>query len=187
MTTYLRIFSFSFYVIAGIGLFNYVIDPYGIFNTVKINGINYPKSEAQNYEKLVKAYLMADIKPDAVVLGTSRVGFGISPESKFWKATGRKYNLSIADGSIYVTRRFLEHAIAIHVPRQVIIGLDFFAFNAETTNSNDSSKELLAITNTGEVNHDYMRHILLSSLFCMARSSAQLKQLTNAGIPSYRS
>ncbi len=177
MSPFLKIFSSSFLIIAVIGVFNFIVDPYGIYNTVHITGFNSPKSEAQNYEKLVKAYLVADIKPDAIAMGTSRVGYGIDPESKYWSGDGTKFNLSIGAGSVYITRRFLEHAIAIHVPDKLIMGLDFFAFNAKNKIASDYSDALLAIDKKGDFNKSYKWHILLSSILSYSATKTSINTI----------
>lgn len=180
MTPFLRIFSYSLLILALLVAFNFVVDPYGIYNAVHMSGVNYPKSEAQNYEKLVKAYLASDIKPESIAMGTSRVGFGVDPESRSWIGYESRFNLSLADGSVYVTRRFLEHVIAIQAPKQVVIGLDFFAFNAKRKIANDYSDELLAVNRNGAVNEKYKRHIILSTLLSYSTIKNSIKAIKNS-------
>ena len=177
MTPFLRVFSYSLLVLALLALFNFIVDPYGIFNSVHVKGVNYPKSVAQNHEKMVKAYLVSEIRPRAVALGTSRVGFGIDPGSSRWDGPGPRFNLSLADGDVYVTRRFLEHAIAINPPKQVVIGLDFFAFNAKRKTAHDYSENLLAVNGVGKNNADYKSNIILSSVMTYSTLKNALKAL----------
>ncbi len=177
MSAFLKIFSFSFIVILILGMFNFFIDPYGIYNDFLVDGINNPKSEAGGHEKFAKAYLVDSIKPEQIALGTSRVGYGINPQSEQWDGDGRKFNLSIADGSIYVARRFLQHAIAIQTPKQLILGLDFFAFNAKIKTAGDSSEALLAITAEGNVNPAYKKQLLLSSILSYSAVRSSIKTI----------
>lgn len=183
MSPFLKIFSYSWLVLVLIGGFNFIVDPYGIFNGVQVAGVNFPKPQAHNHEMLVKSYLVSEVKPDSIALGTSRVGYGIDPRSRSWKGYGSKYNLSMADGSVYVTRRILEHAIAIKMPKQVLIGLDFFAFNAMRKNTNDHTEELLAVKSNGDVNKEYKRHIILSSVLSYSSLKASIKTIRGSREP----
>jgi len=177
MSPFIRIFSYSLPVLVLIGVFNYLVDPYGIYNTLHVNGFNFPKAEAQNYEKLVKAYLVSEIQPDAVVMGTSRAGIGIDSDSELWAGDGAVFNLSIADGNVYVTRRFLQHLIAIRPPKKVVLGLDFFVFNAMRSNANDYSENLLAVDSRGQINDNYKWHIILSSIFSYSAVKTSIKTI----------
>ena len=45
MTPYLKVFAGAFLLLAVIAAFNAAIDPYGIYQLVRSDGINWPKSE----------------------------------------------------------------------------------------------------------------------------------------------
>jgi len=177
MSPFLRIFSLSLPMLALIGMFNFFVDPYGIYNTLHITGLNFPKAEAQNYEKLAKAYLVSEIKPDAVVMGTSRSGVGIDSESDLWGGDGVVFNLSIADGTVYEIRRFLQHLIAIKPPKKLVLGLDFFIFNAFRGKASDYSENLLAVDSAGELNDDFKQYIILSSIFSYSAIKTSIKTI----------
>ena len=97
-----------------LAFFNAIIDSYGLYPLVKIDGVNWPKSQMVKSVKTHKAFRVAQIKPKTVVLGTSRSAFGIDLENDAWRdAFKPRYNLSLAGADMYVTRRFLGHAQTI--------------------------------------------------------------------------
>ena len=113
MSAYLKVFTAGFAALVLVILTNLVVDPYGIYNLFRWEGVNSTRPIMQNHEKLVKAYLTTEkLEPTVVAMGTSRAEFGIDPEYAAWGDDGPRFNLALAGGSIYVTRRFLEHVLA---------------------------------------------------------------------------
>lgn len=145
------------------GIFNIVIDPYGIHNIVKIKGINYPKSEMQSHEKLFKAYVTGKIKPKSIAVGTSRADFGLDPSIDKWGHLQPRYNIALAGGDVYVTRRFMEHVSAVSPISKVVIGLDFFTFNAMRPQAADYNGDILAIRDDGSSNPFFMWDIFFTT------------------------
>lgn len=176
LKTYLFLTAGALVLVAA---FNAVIDPYGIFNIVEIDGLNNPKSEVQNHEKLTKAYRVTRIKPVVVALGTSRTDFGIDPRLF---ATGEEtaYNMAMAGADIYVTRRYLEHVIAVRPIKTLVLGLDFFAFNVAREQAPDFSEDYFLVRRDGSYNWDFKSKIFFSSLFSTSAISDAIKTIKNA-------
>ncbi|MFK5948608.1 MAG: hypothetical protein QM500_07560 [Methylococcales bacterium] len=162
MSIFLKTYLLSFSLLLLLGAFNLIVDPYGIHDIITINGFNSPKSEMQKHEKLFKAYMAGKIEPKSVVLGTSRADFGIDPSNKNWQYESG-YNMSLAGGDVYVTRRFMEHIAAIQPPKEVVMGLDFFTFNAMRPQAPDYNGDILAIRDDGAPNPYFMRDIFFTS------------------------
>ena len=55
MTAYLKVFTAAFVGLLLVALLNLVVDPYGIYNLVSLEGVNTTRPVMQNHEKLVKS------------------------------------------------------------------------------------------------------------------------------------
>ena len=90
----------GFFVIAfgftlGVAGFNYFIDPYGIFQTPTIQGINQAKTEITKHERLYKKIRLSVEKPQAVLLGNSIVVNGFNPSEVYAFSQEKFYNAGI--------------------------------------------------------------------------------------------
>lgn len=169
MTPFLKVYLFGLSGVLGIVLaVNLIVDPYGLFQLVLVEGINSPKPKMEKHEKLLKAYLLPKIKPQTIILGTSRADFGINPNHDVLiKDKGPGLNVALAGADLYVLKRYFEHAIAVAPIKQVVIGLDFFAFNSARTQAPDFNEAVLATNADGSSNGAYYRNIMMSSLFTL--------------------
>ena len=94
-----------FYLVFGlyltVGVFNLTVDPYGIYNLVVIEGVNNVKPPWDSQERMVKTLQLRKLRPEGIILGSSRTGFGLDPEHVAWKLDSRPaYNLSMANMSV---------------------------------------------------------------------------------------
>ncbi len=121
-------------VVAGllaVAAFNALVDPYGVIGAPRIDGFNADKPEASRRERMSKAYEVRQIRPEAVLLGTSRALY-LTPEHPHFQGL-RAYNLALSDSSIYEHLRYFEHAMAVQPLSEAVVGLDFFAFREKTS------------------------------------------------------
>lgn len=111
-----------------VGAVNIFIDPYEIFDSFKIKGVNYIKPEKFKQDRLYKAVKITKINPKTILLGSSQVQWGLPPDHPALpEAT---YNLGLLGANIYELRRYFEHVLANQTQlEQVIIGIDFFMFS----------------------------------------------------------
>lgn len=122
-------FIFIFIPLLGVALFNYIIDPYDIFNRPYFGKINHNKIEKDNNDRLFKAIDIIRIKPITVLLGSSRIKQGINTHHSVLK-NQPVYNLGLNGANLYENLRYLEHTIKNQPNlKEVIIGVDFFMFN----------------------------------------------------------
>ncbi|NEQ74497.1 MAG: hypothetical protein F6K23_16525, partial [Okeania sp. SIO2C9] len=120
-----------FIPVVTVGLFNIVVDPYDVFNTPNLWGINHSKPRKDNNDRLFKATDIIRIKPVTVLLGSSRTKRALDPNHPALENHQQAYNLSLDNPNVYELRRYLEHAIANQKELDlVIVGLDFFTFNS---------------------------------------------------------
>lgn len=180
MSRYLKVYIGAFSTLLLLVLFNAIVDPYGLFPLVKMDGVSWPKPEMVNSVKMHKSYKVAQIEPEAVVLGTSRSAFGIDPGSSAWSGTIQpRYNLALAGANMFVTRRFLEHTNSLHLLKQVVFGLDFFAFNAYRQQAPDYRGDFLITNDDGTPNRHFDMKIIAASLLSIDALQASYKTMTS--------
>ena len=140
-------------LLGGTIAFNLIIDPFGVYHIVEINGINNIKTGQGNYARMGKAGSVRVFKPEAVILGDSRAEYGINPEHPGWK-TGHVYNLAISGANVYEILRYFQHAHHIQPLKQVLFVLDLQQFNAYRENVGDFTEKRLSVT-LGEQKNTY--------------------------------
>ena len=105
--------------------FNYHVDPYLIYHDQTEGGVPL---RVMN-ERIFKTVKLARTHADVVFIGTSRTDIGIGREQP--ALNGKKLlNLSTFGQPIHETRRLFELVVQNGKPHTVVIGLDFFSFNA---------------------------------------------------------
>lgn len=114
-----------FIVIFLVCAINYVVDPYGIYNTNFFK--NKPFSHTQM--RIVKASKTAEIKPSSIILGTSRAEIAINPNHNYFIQPA--YNLAVTGSTLYESKLFLQNAIKTGKLKQVLLVADWRMFNEE--------------------------------------------------------
>ncbi len=125
--TIIKISAFTTIVVAFICGFNWIVDPYDIFDSPKIAGFNKNKPEIETHLRPYKAIKTAQLKPKTIFLGTSRTNWGMSPTNQ---NLVNAYNAAI-DGGLPVEYEYFVDLAIKNGTRQIIIGTDFFAFYAK--------------------------------------------------------
>jgi hypothetical protein len=109
---------------------NVVVDPLGMFFVADLPRINRYKPEVLNYWRTTLGLRAHLVRPEAVVLGSSRVLAGIEPADPAFKGANT-FNMGLPGATLCEVRDGYEIALAGGRLRQVVIGLDFFAANAQ--------------------------------------------------------
>lgn len=135
--------------------FNWLVNPYYIFNSPSIEGFNALKPYFGSHLQMAKAISVRKIKPSAICLGTSRAVVGIDPSHPGWSYTP-VYNLGIIGANIYEMTRYLQHANALQPLKQVVVMLDFLSFNIYRENRSDFDEARLAVRYDGQKNPLFM-------------------------------
>lgn len=119
-------------VISVIGVFNFIIDPYGFYRVVDIDGFNQQKEGVRTKIRYVKALELPLRKPKTLIMGSSRVHDGMNPQHPLLQASEYLpvYNLGIDMDRVHESLQYLKHALLHTEVKRVILGLDFFMFNA---------------------------------------------------------
>lgn len=130
--------SFRGYVLISLGLslllilavlsINLLVDPYALRTANSLN--LFPKKpEFSRNSRTSKTYAINHIKPDLVVLGSSRSDHGI--DLTYLTNDGRAqrpYNASVDGTNMVELAAFFEHTLASGQLKSAIIGLDFHLF-----------------------------------------------------------
>jgi len=112
---------------AGVAAINAVVDPFGMFRIVTVDGVNAVKPAIFNRVRLMKAYDVRRLRPRSIILGSSRVHLGLSPSHRAWGPESRPvYNLAFDGATTKEMYHYLRHAHAVRPLRQVVLGLDTY-------------------------------------------------------------
>ncbi|MBP0014260.1 MAG: hypothetical protein J7545_17570 [Roseofilum sp. SBFL] len=133
-------------IILGISGSNFLVDPYGIMNTPKIDRFNKLKPTKGNHTRLFKAVDVIRLKPKNIFLGTSRANLGLDPRHSAFSNDGREmsYNLGLQDANLYEILRYFEHAITNQTDvKNVVIGIDYISFDEWSRPKADFDETLL--------------------------------------------
>lgn len=130
-----RQFNLIFLMVAlspvlSLGLFNFAVDPYGVLNSPSIPKFNKSKPEMITHERMFKAIEITRLKPQVILLGSSRTQWGLDPNNAVLSKTNLKaYNLGFSGANMYEVMRYFQHVLTNQPElKTVVIGLDFFMF-----------------------------------------------------------
>ncbi|MDJ0601544.1 MAG: hypothetical protein QNJ37_22200 [Crocosphaera sp.] len=116
--------------IAGISFANFSIDPYDLFRHNQPFDLKLDKTEKINHDRLYKTLDVIHIKPEIILIGSSRVKQGLNPKHAAFPKNITTYNLGIDGSNTYEILRYLEHTYTNQPNlKKVIMGLDHYMFN----------------------------------------------------------
>lgn len=120
---------FAALLIALVAAFNAVADPYGIHRLVVRPGFNLVKPGQQNHLRMEKAYVVRELRPRALILGSSRAENALRPDHPIFAAQPC-YNLALSGASLREIHAYLRHAQFFAPVKEAVVGLDFFMAHA---------------------------------------------------------
>jgi hypothetical protein len=131
--------------LVGVFAFNAIVDPLVLTPwDVRIAGFNATKSEQGGWDPLFKYYQTIYRSPDVVLLGSSRIEQGVDPGDQSLAWSRSPYNLGVIGANMEMIDHYWRHALRWSDRLDtVIVGLDFFAFNAGRPVWKGFDKELL--------------------------------------------
>jgi hypothetical protein len=98
-----------------------------MYRLVDVEGFNAYKPAVDHRVRLVKAYDVRHIRPQAIILGTSRSHMGLRPSHDGWDRLAKPvYNLAFDGATTKEMYHYLLHAYAVRPLRQVVLGLDTY-------------------------------------------------------------
>ena len=110
-----------------------VVDPYGLYDEIVIEGFNAKKPRAYTHIRIVKQRRALRLAPTTVVFGNSRLDVGFDPDSPHWPEDHRPvFNLAIpeegpGEGMRGIVKSY-DLIVRRAVPRAIVIGVDFMDF-----------------------------------------------------------
>jgi hypothetical protein len=112
-----------------LGGFVIAVDPYYVFGSPSLPGINAVRPYYETNIFSAKLHQVRRIRPAAVALGSSRAEVGLDPRHPGW-ADARTFNFGLPGSTSYEVMLAFLHAQAVGPPlKQAVVGLDFFGFN----------------------------------------------------------
>jgi hypothetical protein len=114
-------------LVAAIVAVNALVNPFGMYRAITVEGFNAHKPEVFQRVRLLKAYEVRRLGPRGIVLGTSRSHLGLRPSHEGWRADASpRYNLAFDGATTREMYHYLVHAHAVRPLRQVVLGLDTY-------------------------------------------------------------
>jgi len=163
-------FIFSFVII----VVNYIIDPYNVTGYNILN-IKYKFARDDRSEKL--AHFKVLPKFDNILIGSSRV-YSINPRVVSKILGGTTYNFGVGTATVEDHLGILKYLIKEHkVPKNIIIGVDFYTFNPEVPpNGYFIKNKELNFLSYGDYHED-----ILAKLFSIDAFRASVKTIITNG------
>ena len=119
-------------LVSAVAVVNLLVDPYGIFDVVNVDGFNRVKSRAEQRGELFKRYNAERIRPNGLVLGNSRAEIGFDPDSDAWPIAARPvFNLALPGAGLPTAVNELVNILRYTTPRIILVGLDFVDFRVK--------------------------------------------------------
>jgi len=172
--------------LTGVVGFNLAIDPWGVFALVDRPGLNREKPEQIFHDRLVKAHAISRLRPDALLLGTSRAQVGLDPgEPALRQVARRPYNAALSDGTPYEARRLLQHAAAQGPVSLAVVGLDLLSFDVHTPPNPEWSEARLAVDADGRAQPAARFADWPAVLLSLDAARASLRTARRQSVPSY--
>lgn len=176
--------TIAFSPVLSLGLVNLAVDPYGVINTPTIPKFNQSKPEIITHERMYKAIEITRLKPQIILLGSSRTQWGLDPNNaSLAKNKLKAYNLGFSGANIYEVMRYFKHALANQPDlKTVVIGLDFFMFREHNPPASDFQASRLERTNINSQD-------LINALFSLDALNASQKTIIknlNLSYPHYQ-
>lgn len=111
-----------FLILLILSVFNWLINPYDIFVSPEIKGVNAYKVNVERSARLSKVYQIDRLKPNNILLASSK-GM-VVPGSFFANQHGAGFNSSLLGASTYELLRMMQHAQSVNHLKRVVLALD---------------------------------------------------------------
>ncbi len=122
-----------FSLLGGIVVLNWIADPLDIYRVVRAEGFNEFKPKLSSYSRLAKPVRIENGDYDRLAFGSSRTEIGIPVYGSAWDKRGEAaMNAAVSGADMQAVSTLFHHALATTNVRDVVIGLDFFMFNANS-------------------------------------------------------
>ncbi len=117
-----------------LAVFNLLVDPLGAYPAIGLHSLDAYRGRFST--RAAKAEAVAHHRYDMILLGTSRVEFGM-PMTHPAYGSARVYDLGLAGTSLPELKAALEFAIAHNELKRVVFGVDFLLFSDQRAHRAD--------------------------------------------------
>jgi hypothetical protein len=116
-------------LVALVGTFNAVVDPYLVIGAPRIAGFNAAKPETETHTLLAKTYLMRRAVYPGMMFGDSKVDIGLDPQSAAWPDDSRPvFNDGLPGSGIDGTLEQLRRVAATGTLRRALVFVELGEF-----------------------------------------------------------
>lgn len=142
-TQYLKtLLLFVSVITATVAFINYVVNPFAIFNSQRIEGINDVKPKSSDRIGIFKKYQPKYFQPVTLVVGNSRVEMGINPQHPAFDDLQPVYNLGVPGPAMRGQLAYAQNALKSSNVKNIFLALDFRDF---LDDQNNLDEELASI------------------------------------------
>lgn len=114
-----------------VAVVNVLVDPYGLFDLVRVEGVNQVKPMAGTRVRSVKPYQLLRADARVVIAGNSRPELGMDPASSCWSDEAVPvFNSAVPGIDVYQQARLVQTALLRGEVDRVYWGVDFLDFVA---------------------------------------------------------
>ncbi|WP_448547384.1 hypothetical protein [Thalassotalea fusca] len=127
--SYIKTLLTTALIIFGIvGITNWFIDPFAMYWSPTIEGINEIKPEAGNRSRIIKAYRVIETSPEVLLVGNSRIEMGLPHDSKHF-ASNSVYNQGLPGAKLHMQIDYAKDVIQNNSDlKEIIMSIDFLDF-----------------------------------------------------------
>jgi len=118
----------SLLLIFVVALFNYAVNPFSIFESARVLGVNYIKPQSANRIAVFKKYQSIYFQPKTILVGNSRVEMGLNPEHIALSGYQPVYNLGVPGPAVRAQLSYAQHVVDNSNIETIILALDFRDF-----------------------------------------------------------
>ncbi len=115
------------FITASILAFNWVINPYQLWQGISFN-MNATKPSL-DHRRFKVATALREQRPQSIILGSSRAQYGLSTQHPKWQHQP-VINSAFEQATMFEIYQYFKHATNVSDLKQVVLGLDFYTFNA---------------------------------------------------------
>lgn len=110
--------------------FNWLVDPFSIYQSVKINHFNSLKTQQEVIGKFtIKAICALEQDYSIFILGSSRANRGIDPTHPAFNSLGKAYNIALTGANVYELKQVIDFILTYQPYTKIIVfSLDFLMF-----------------------------------------------------------
>ena len=129
---WIKIWFVFVFMIPVLGIFNYLVDPYGFNHFVTIEGINSEKNSNTTLTTRFKSNVLEEGNITTIMLGTSKMGV-MNPEVVDKYLGGKTFNLAYPGSVAEIHNKLFFYALKYNHIKNLVYAIDLMSFNKSRT------------------------------------------------------